>query len=1082
MSSRLHRGIWTLLIVCSGVSLAAAGDLKVTYLRCEHMVDPQGIDVPQPRLSWQLESARRGDRQTAYQVQVASDPARFEQPDLWDSGRVESDASAYIGYAGKPLGSGTRCFWRVRVWDAAGEATAWTKPACWSMGLLEPTLWKAAWIGRDEPAQPVVNPLAQANWIWHGSPSANCVYPAGRRWFRIRLDVPTDRRVVRARAYFAADNAHQVFLNGEHIDNGCSFQTAQEVDLLEAIRPGKNLLALECDNAGDGPNPAGLIGAVVVEFDSGEPLRLVTDAAWKSTDQKQEGWQKPELDDSGWTKAHRLAACGGEGIPWGKVEIGGNAQAIPARMLRHEFALSGNVRRATVYLSGLGYSELYLNGSKVGDHVLDPILTDYDKRVPYVTYEVTEQLKAGKNAIGVWLGNGRYLAPRPNARTFGYPKMRLQLDVELADGTRQTILSDPSWKLTTAGPIRENNDYDGEVYDARMEQPGWCQPGFDDKSWEPAQAVAGPAGVPSAPMMPSMRVTETLKPIARTNPKPGVWIFDMGQNLVGWCRLKVQGPRGTQVRLRHAETLTPDGLLYVANLRSAKARDLYTLKGEGVETYAPRFTYHGFRFVEITGYPGTPELSDLEGQAVHTDLPATGTFACSNPLVNQLHHNIHWGLQDNYLSIPTDCPQRDERQGWQGDRAGECQGETFFFDNLTLYRKWMVDIEDSQRPDGNLSDVAPNYWQLYDPNVTWPSAFTIIPNTLYEQFGERRSIERHYESMKRWMSFLAQFLHDDLIEKDNYGDWCVPPEEPSLIHSKDPARKTSKVVLATCYYYWNRQLLARYATMLDRPDEAKEHLAKAEGVKAAFNKKFFDADRCLYDNGTQTSCLLPLAFGLAPAESRDKLFANLVENITVKTQGHIGTGLIGGQWLMHTLSDHGRADLAYQLLSNKTYPSWGYMVEKGATTVWELWNGDTADPAMNSGNHVMLVGDMAAWLYQRLAGIQSDPEAPGFRRIVMKPHPVGDLSSVTAEYRSIRGPIRSAWKIADGAFRWSITIPANTTATIYVPARDGKAITEGGKPAGEAPGVHFLRDEPGAAVYTIESGQYEFVSPQFTAR
>ena len=1077
MSHRFHRVAWALLIICSSVSFAAASDLRATYLRCEHLVDPLGIDVLQPRLSWQLESPRRGDRQTAYQVQVASDPTRLDKPDLWDSGRVKSDASAYVAYAGKPLGSGMRCFWRVRVWDVDGEPSAWTGPGCWSMGLLDPTLWKAAWIGRDEPAQPKVNALAKASWIWHGPPKGGSIYRVGRRWFRVRFDVPADRRVTKARAYFAADNSHQLWLNGHQVGSGGSFKTAQEVDLLETIRPGKNLLALECENVGDAPNPAGLIGAVVVEFDSGEPLRLLTDATWKSTDVKQENWQAPKLDDSRWASAHRLAALGGPGIPWGEVEIAGIAQPIPARMLRHEFALDGAVRRATVYLSGLGYSELYLNGTKVGDHVLDPILTDYDKRVPYVTYDVTERLKAGKNAVGVWLGNGRYRAPRAGAKTYGYPKARLELHVELADGSRQTIVSDPAWKLTTAGPIRDNNDYDGEVYDARMEQSGWSEPGFDDRQWESAQAVEGPAGVPCAPMMPPMRVTETLKPIARSHPKPGVWIFDMGQNMVGWCRLKVQGQRGAQVCMRHAETLTPDGLLYVANLRSAKARDLYTLKGEGVETYAPRFTYHGFRFVEITGHPGVPELSDLEGQVVHTDVPATGEFACSHPLVNQLHHNIHWGLQDNYLSIPTDCPQRDERQGWQGDRAGECLGETFFFDNLALYRKWMVDIENSQRPDGNLSDVAPNYWQLYNPNVTWPSAFTIIPNTLYVQFGERRAIERHYESMKRWLDFLAQFLHDDLIEVDNYGDWCVPPEEPSLIHSKDPSRKTSKAVLATSYYYWNLQLLARYATMLDRPDEARAHRAKAEQIKAAFNKKFFNADRGLYDNGTQTSCVLPLAFGLVPPGSQEKLFANLVENITVKTQGHIGTGLIGGQWLMHTLSDHGRADLAYQLLTNRTYPSWGYMVDKGATTVWELWNGDTADPAMNSGNHVMLVGDMAAWLYQRLAGIQTDPDAPGFRRILMKPQPVGDLRWVTAEYRSIRGPIRSHWKIADGAFRWSISIPANTTATIHVPARPGKQITEGGRPATDAPGVRLLRQEPGAAVYEIESGQYDFVSP-----
>lgn len=1065
------RGFLPLLIVQVSCVVAQAAGLNIGHLRCEHLVNPQGIDVLQPRLSWELDSTVRGQRQTAYQIQVTSDPAHFAQPELWDSGRVESNASAYIGYAGKPLGSGVRCFWRVRVWDAAGAPSDWTTPAQWSMGLLDPAEWKAAWIGREEKPQAIDNPLTQAQWIWHGEPDANRCYPPGHRWFRHVLDVPTDRKVVKAVAYVAADNSHQLWLNGEMVGNGCSFEAADAIDLREVLRPGANWVALDCENTGDGPNPGGVIGAIVVEFESGEPLRLLTDRSWKSSDQRQEGWQQAKFDDSAWQPAHIFAAYG---AAWGKVGINGLGQALPARMVRHEFTVKSPVKRATVYMSGLGYSELYLNGAKVGDHVLDPVLRDYDKRVPYVTYDVTEQLQQGKNALGVLLGNGRFLAPRPGARTFGDPKLRLELHLELADGTRQTILSDPSWKLTTDGPIRENNDYDGEVYDARLEQTGWSKVGFDDSKWQTAEAVNAPAGVFSAPMMPSMRVTETLRPIGRTNPRPGVWIFDMGQNMVGWCQLKVQGPAGTQVCLRHAETLTPDGMLYRANLRSAKARDLYTLKGEGVETYAPRFAYHGFRYVEITGYPGTPELSALEGQVVHSDLPATGQFSCSNATVNQIHHNIHWGLQDNYLSMPTDCPQRDERQGWQGDRAGECQGETFFFDNLTLYRKWMTDIHDSQREDGNLSDVAPAYWPLYSPNVTWPSAYTIIPNTLYVQFGDRTSIERHYESMVRWLNFLKQYIKEDLIEVDNYGDWCVPPEEPSLIHSLDPARKTSKQLLATSYYCYNLQLLASYATMLDRPQEAKELLARAEQMKTAFNRKFFDAEKGVYDNGTQTSCLLPLAFGLVPEASRPKVFDTLVENITVKTNGHIGTGLVGGQWLMHNLSDFGRADLAVQLLTNKTYPSWGYMVEKGATTMWELWNGDTADPAMNSGNHVMLVGDMAAWLYEELAGIKADPASPGFQHIVMKPHPAGQLTWAKADYRSIRGPIQSHWRLEGGQFHWTIAIPANTTATIYLPTQDPASVTEGGRPVANVPGVHFVGREGDRAVYRIDSGRYEF--------
>ena len=1059
---------------------AAAAGLTVTDLRCEYRTNPVGLDVPAPRLSWKLVGDGRGQSQSAYRVVAAADgvdPAEEDAELLWDSGRVQSAQSLNVVYGGPAPASLARVSWRVRVWDQAGEPTPWSERASWSMGLSAEEDWKAAWIGRDEPpeAKPET-PLTGSAWVWHAEPDSQGDPPVGIRYFRRDVTVPADRRLTEAIGHFAADNRHQLRCNGNNAGAGASFKQAQPVDLLPFLRPGRNILAVEVENLGDSPNPAGLLGVIELRFEQGDPIRIVTDAQWRSSDRGDPGWDRTDFDDADWTAARVLAEVGAG--PWGEVSAGSEDFPLPARHLRREFALESPVKRAMVCISGLGYYELYINGRKIGDHVLDPVLMDYDHRVPYVTYDVTEHVREGANAVGVWLGNGRYFAPRRmvpiETRHYGFPKLRLQARIELADGRVHDLLSDETWRLTTDGPIRENNDYDGEVYDARRDLSGWAEPGFDDSGWAFAARVSAPAGRMKAQGMPPMRVTETLSPVALTQPEPGVWIYDLGQNIVGWCRLRVAGPRGTRVQLRHAEILNDQGRLDTANLRSARCRDVYVLNGEGEEIYEPRFTYHGFRYVELTGFPGTPDLNTLDGRVVHTDLPQTGSFESSNPLLNQIHENVRWGLRGNYLSIPTDCPQRDERQGWQGDRAAESRGETYLFENVTLYSKWLDDIRASQRDDGNLSDVCPPFWALYSPNVTWPSAYVLIPGTLADQYGDRRAIAAHYPSMKRWMAFLEPSVQDGIIDRDNYGDWCVPPEDPALIHSQDPARRTNPALLATSYYARNLQLLAQYARLLELPDEAEQFDARANAMRDAFNHRFLDPETALYDNGTQTSSVLPLAFGLAPEALRPAVFSNLVDNIVNRTDSHIGTGLIGGQWLMRVLSDFGRADLAYRLASNNTYPSWGYMIDQGATTIWELWNGNTADPAMNSGNHVMLVGDLMIWYYEVLAGIQSDPAEPGFRHILMRPHPVDGLDFVQARYESVRGPIESHWRKEDGAFLWDVSIPPNCTATLSIPVPEGAAVTERGRAVSAAPGIRTGNVEKNRLTVRIGSGKYSF--------
>jgi len=698
----------------------------------------------------------------------------------------------------------------------------------------------------------------------------------------------------------------------------------------------------------------------------------------------------------------------------------------------------------------------------------------------YVTYDVTKQLQRGKNAMGVVLGNGRYYADRSKIYSgtvdFGWPKLLLQLRLEYTDGSVSEIVSDESWKLSTNGPIVANNDYDGEEYDARSNFRGWSEPGFYDQYWQAAQVVGTPPGVVAAEMIEPLRVTQTVKPVAMTRPRPGMYVFDLGQNLVGWCRLQVAGPAGTQVSLRFAETLKPDGTLYLANLRGARVTDIYTLNGTGLEIWEPRFTSHGFRYVEMTGYPGKPAFGSVAGRVVNDDLKTAGGFECSSPLLNRIYRAIVWGVRGNYHSIPTDCPQRDERQGWLGDRSEESRGETYLFDNGALYAKWLQDMADAQRTNGSVPDIAPAYWPIYSDNVIWPSSGIIIPEMLREQFGDPQIIARHYDSAGKWMNFMTGFITNGLIAKDAYGDWCFPPEDPALIHSPDPKKATDKTLLATAYFYHDLVLMERYAKLLGKSDDARKFHALAETMKAAFNQNFLNRKLGQYDNGTQTSSVLPLAFGLVPDDMHRRIFNQLVDKIENESHGHIGTGLVGGQYLMRVLSDNGRADLAGRIATQRDYPSWGYMLAQGATTIWELWNGNTADPTMNSGNHVMLVGDLVIWLYEDLAGIKTDPEQPGFKHIIMKPQPAGDLTFVRATHRSPYGLIVSDWKKDGGTFDWQIEVPANTTATVFVPAKSIERVLESGMFARNAPGVKFLRMENGRAVFNIGSGQYHFVS------
>jgi alpha-L-rhamnosidase len=781
---------------------------------------------------------------------------------------------------------------------------------------------------------------------------------------------------------------------------------------------------------------------------------------------------------------------------------------LSARYFRKEFSLPQEVKQAKLYLIGLGLYELYVNGQKVGDQVLAPSPTDFTQEVKYSSFDLTSMLQKGTNAVGVTLGNGRFFAMLQNykpwkIRTFGFPKMMFQLEITMADGRKQVVLSDASWKVTADGPIRANNEYDGEEYDATKAFPGWNKAGFNDSSWFPVDLTTDPnenrryfaedkpqKNEPKTPhgdltlkkarrtaqVNDNMKVMKIIKPISIREASPDTFILDMGQNMSGWLQIKVRGQKGDRVKLHFAESLKPDGSLYVENLRNASTTDIYTLRGEGVETWEPSFVYHGFRFVEVTGWPGKPQLDDFVGKFVYDDMASVGEFNCSDATLNGIFKNAWWGIASNYKGMPVDCPQRDERQPWLGDRSTGSYGESFLFDNQRLYAKWLDDIQQCMSQEGQISDVAPNYFNYYTDNMTWSGTYLMVAYMLYHQYGDVLSIQKHYSSMQKWLGYMqGKYMTPEyILTKDEYGDWCMPPESLKLIHSQDPARQTDGALISTAYFYKMLGMMQEFAQVLGKPQDKAAYADLASKVAAAFQQKFYDAGKKYYGNNTVTSNILPLAFGITPESESVAVFKQIEKVIEVDNTGHISTGVIGTAWLMRTLSAFGRPDLAFKIASNRTYPSWGYMLENGATTIWELWNGNTANPRMNSQNHVMLLGDLLVWYYENLAGIKSDPEAPGFGRLIMKPDFTKDLTFVDASYHSMHGIIRSDWSKSGNALTWKIELPANTEALVYIPAASAKLVLEGGEAVANVKDVQFVKMDKDRAVFKIGSGKYTF--------
>ena len=887
----------------------------VSGLRTEYLANPVGVDATRPRLSWRMTTDTRNASQTAYQIQVGRSAADVGRGSalLWDSGRISSDASVFVDYAGPSLESRTRYFWRVRVWDAQPKASAWSPVAFWETGLTRPDDWTAQWI----------------------SPAAT---------------------------------------------------------------PSDSLPA-------------------------------------------------------------------------------------PSPLLRRAFRVKGAVRSARVYATSLGLYELQLNGSRVGDQLFTPGWTSYRHRLQYQTYDVTALLHPGPNAIGAMLGDGWYRgylgffgARNIYGRRLG---LRLQLDIRYQDGTSDRVISDADWR-TAPGPVLAADLYGGETYDARRERAGWAAPSYDDHAWMPVSILDAPHTTLVAAMSAPVRRVRTLRPVAIRRTPFGETLFDLGQNFTGWARLVVRGPAGTTVTLRYAEVLDGTGNLYTANLRRASQTDRYTLRGEGEERYEPHFTFHGFRYVAVAGLPAPADTNTITGIAVSSDLEQTGLFETSDSLLNQLQRNIVWGERSNFLDVPTDCPQRDERLGWTGDAQVFSRTAAFNMDVSGFFGKWLADLAADQDTSGIVPWVIPNLFMdsvHFGGTAGWSDAAVIIPWTMYQAYGDRGLLERQYPSMRAWVDYMRRRAGAELIWRPGwqFGDWLA-------LHSDDPSypgATTSTDLIATAYLAHSTDLVARAATVLGKTDDAAQYASSFHAIRDAFDREFVSNAGRVGEN-TQTAYALAIAFGLLPDSVVAVAGSRLAQDVQARGV-HLTTGFLGTPVLLHTLSGTGHVPLAFALLMQRSYPSWLYPITRGATTMWERWDGirpDSSfeDPGMNSFNHYAF-GAVGDWMYRNIGGIDLDSAGAGYKRSRIAPRVGAGLTSARASIETPYGTLASAWSSGGGQFVLNVTIPANTSATVMLWDTQVDHVQESGRAVSGAAGVRDVQQRGNDVVVLVGSGQYHFSAP-----
>jgi alpha-L-rhamnosidase len=1012
-------------LLCSGsllVTLAAMA--SPAHLQTEHRTDPLGVDVASPRFAWQSDATRPNWMQQAYEIEVGTDEqaVRGGKGDLWDSGRIASPESIDIAYRGPALRSHTRYFWTVRVWDNEGKEEA-SAPAWFETGFLSPSDWSAKWIRRDDPA--AAHELSAVRWLWLPNTDAQHVTPGTVAEFHYVLHL--NEKPMRASLHIVSRGAFVAFVNGKETGKHTEWSAFDWEELTPELRFGagaagdNEILVHVVSPKGEDATqtePAACAVSIHVTDQNGTERRIVSDHDWSARSGDGNAWM-PAQEVGPLDAAFSVAADRAKAI------AGPDRIVTDASLFRKDFSIDGAIHSARLTVTALGAYRGYLNGKPVAPQtLLQPGFTDFRKRVLYQTYDVTSLLASGKNSLGFMLGGGWHGSPLTwsGDRFFAGPELlRAQLEITFEDGHHQTIGTDDTWQ-TAAAPMLSSEIYGGEAYDARAEIPGWNEAGFAAHGWSHAVTATVPDDVritaaPDAPITTILTLhPESLDPGNAAHPA----VFDMGQNMVGNVRLHVHGPRGTVVRLRYAERLNPDGSIYTENLRNATVTDYYTLSGNGDESYRPSFTFHGFRYVEISGYPGTLTKASIDG-LVYNSLPEQPSmrFHSSSDLLNRMSELGLWGQRGNFFSIPTDCPQRDERLGWMGDAGVFWRTGTYNFDTASFTQKFMNDILDAQVANGSFTDISPDLLKPESGAPGWADAGIRVPYAAWLQYGDTALLERSWTEMERYMAYIErgnpEYLRRNQLG-NNYGDWLAP--DPHTPHD----------LIATAYWAIVARDMQEMATALDRKADAEKYEAIYRKIAAAYRKAYVKDDGSVAGD-TQSAYVVTLYGGIAPENLRTAMTERLVKDIEAHGN-HLTTGFLGTPFLMFVLDENGRADVAYKLLLQDTYPSWGYMVRKGATTWWERWNGDTGDPAMNSYNHYAF-GSVMAWVFRRVAGIDTDSSGAGFHHLLISPHFDPSLPQVHAEYDSAYGTITTDWNGA--AHTFIVTTPPNTTATIALP-------------------------------------------------
>ncbi len=754
----------------------------------------------------------------------------------------------------------------------------------------------------------------------------------------------------------------------------------------------------------------------------------------------------------------------------------------PSPHFRKEFPIDKNIAKARIYVSSHGFYELNLNGKKVGDQVLTPGWTSYGKRIQYQVYDVTGILKKGDNAIGAVLGDGWYRSTLGWGNNWAVYGKRLgllvQVEITFTDGTKSLIVSDETWKASNNGAIRMNDIYNGETYDARKKLTGWNMTGYDDSNWENVRVQNYNNNLIASEGAP-IRKIEEINPVKIFRTPSGKLIVDMGQNMVGWLRIKVTGPIGTIITLRHAEVMDKYGEFYTTNLRSAKCQLTYTLAGTGEEVYEPRFTFMGFRYVEVTGFPGELTSDNITGIVVHSDMPVTGSFECSNSLVNQLQHNIKWGQKGNFVDVPTDCPQRDERLGWTGDAQAFCRTAAFNMDVSSFFTKWLKDVAADQKQGGEVPDVIPDILNKQgslsaQPSAGWGDVAVIAPWTMYTVYGDKRLLETQYPSMKAWVEYIRKKAGDSYIWRggSKYGDWLF--YHPPVNNHTEFDGHTEHDFIATAFYAYSSALLAAAAKELGKTDDEKFYAELFMRIKEVFiNEYVTNAGRV--GTNSQTSYVLALMFNLLPDSLTGKAATFLVQDIKSR-RNRLSTGFLGTPYLCHVLANNGYTDVAYDLLLQESYPSWLYPVKMGATTIWERWDGQKTDstfqdPGMNSFNHYAY-GAIGDWMYRVSAGIETMD--PGYKHLLIQPHPTKKLTYSKASFISPYGKVLSGWERKGNKIVINLTIPANCKATVVIPADSSEKVTANGQNVAENKNFENIHVSGNTLIVEAGSGSYEF--------